>query len=93
MWGRRETMSRKRPDDVSIDEMRARAKAYFVKMGWQHNSRLAPHSVIELMAAFGMKAIDEPRPETCGYPSCGCDFDAVCNVVLPSLSHNQEPPR
>lgn len=72
-------------DEVSIDELRSRAKAYYLEMGWEAGSKLSAHSVIELMAAFGMKAVREP-PASCGYPSCGCDHDAVCNVALATPS-------
>lgn len=70
-------------DEVTIDELRERARVYYLKNGWDGKDRLSAHSVIELMAAFGMLVHRNP-PAGCDYPACGCDFDATCNVAFPA---------
>jgi hypothetical protein len=69
-------------DEVTEDEIRGRAKDIIRRNGWLEQK--APpqlHSIIELMVSLGLDVLKN-RPASCGYPGCGCDHDAVCNVAL-----------
>jgi hypothetical protein len=70
------------PDEVTEDEIRSRAKDIIRRNGWLEQK--APpqlHSIIELMVSLGIDVLKN-RPASCGYPGCGCDFDAVCNAAF-----------
>ena len=69
-------------DEVTEDEIRSRAKNIIRRNGWLEQK--APpqlHSIIELMVTIGLDVLKN-RPASCGYPGCGCAFDAVCNAAL-----------
>lgn len=69
----------------SIDTMREAARDLVIKMGWKPGDQLSAHSVLGLMAEFGMRVY---RGEVgCGYPDCGCCADAVCGDAIKQHPH------
>jgi hypothetical protein len=65
---------------ASIDTMREAALDVVRKMGWKPGDTLSAHSVVGLMAEFGMQVY---RGEVgCDYPDCGCCADAACNDAI-----------
>lgn len=65
---------------TSINTMKDAAKELVKKNGWEPNARLSLHSVIGLMAEFGMQVY---RGEvSCDYPNCGCCADAACQDAI-----------
>lgn len=77
---------------TSIDTMRDEALQLVVKLGWKAGDRLCLHSVVGLMAQFGMNV--QKGEVGCGYPDCGCCADAACEDAIkqhPSFKASQAP--
>lgn len=71
----------KQPDEITEDAIRSRARALVLKNGWSPGDKPGLHSVIELLTTFGLACYAETA--RCGYPECGCDFDAICADAIP----------
>jgi Lar family restriction alleviation protein len=69
-------------DNLTRDEAEGRARALYLKSGWEAGDKLGAHSVLQLMSALALDVAVNPLV-SCDYPGCGCDADAVCNVARP----------
>lgn len=71
---------------TSIDTMRQAAFDLIKKNGWNAGDKLCLHSVSGLMAELAMQAY---RGEIgCGYPECGCCWDAACEDAIKQLNND-----
>jgi hypothetical protein len=67
-------------DPLFQEEIELGAHRLLKKNGWTAQSNFSYHSVKGLMQAYALQVL-ENRPASCGYPNCGCDADAICDIT------------
>lgn len=73
-------------DELTEAELLRRAKELLYSKGWKPGDKFSAHSTSQLMLAFGLEILKQPPADLCGYPDCGCEFDAICDVAIPKAA-------
>lgn len=70
-------------DEVTRDQARGKAADLLKAKGWKPGDSFSITAMLALMVEFAEQA--HTVTDRCGYPDCGCDFDAVCSSALPKI--------